>query len=110
MTRTCTGRNRTDMDGRPHQRRCHLAVGEGAVPVMAGRMAQNLVDVLQENGYPQGTVGHRQLRSADGEGISELRSEPDRCLAPAISAARAGDQAPDEIELRKREQEFFPTK
>jgi len=98
------------MDGRPHQRRCHLAVGEGAVPVMAGRMAQNLVDVLQENGYPQGTVGHRQLRSADGEGISELRSEPDRCLAPAISAARAGDQAPDEIELRKREQEFFPTK
>ena len=34
---------------------------EGAVPYMAGRMAESVVDVLKENGVDEGAHRHRQL-------------------------------------------------
>ena len=57
---------------------------EGAVPYMAGRMADSVVEVLKEHGVHKGAHRHRQLRHAGLRGVSRSRAEHRERLAGGV--------------------------
>ena len=74
---------------------------EGAVPYMAGRMAESVMDVLKEHKRREGEDRHRQSRHAGLRSVSEAGPATSSTAGRRCRAARVV-KTRDEIELLKQ--------